>query len=248
MLENFIIGFHEAVSWHSLFLMSLGAVWGFIGGALPGINASTAMALILPLTWTMRPSGALMMLAAVYVTAEYSGSVPAILIHTPGTSSAVVTTFDGYPMQQQGKGAKALSISLFSGFTGQIMANIMLIALVLPLSHFALAFGPPEFFALALFGLTLVASLGEKSVLKALISGTLGVAFATVGLDPFNGTVRYGFGVLATALLFRLSKWHLSRSSLFSQRPTLRLEADYYRRHEPAAGGPPRDPVEEDAP
>jgi putative tricarboxylic transport membrane protein len=195
MIENMILGFREAFSWQGMGLMFLGSVWGFIGGALPGVQASTAMALILPLTWTMPPGGALMMLAAVYVSAEYSGSVPAILIRTPGTSAALVTTFDGYPLHQQGKGGKALSISLFGGGIGQIIGNILLVAMVLPLSRVALAFGPPEFFALAIFGLTLVASLGEKSVSKALISGALGVAFATIGLDPLSGTVRFTFGV-----------------------------------------------------
>jgi len=153
------------------------------------------MALILPLTWSMPPGGALMMLAAVYVSAEYSHSVPAILIRTPGTSAALVTTFDGYPLHQQGKGGKALSISLYGGFVGQLIGNALLIVMVIPLSRIALAFGPPEFFALAVFGLTLVSSLGEKSVIKALVSAALGVAFATVGLDPLSGTLRFGFGV-----------------------------------------------------
>ncbi len=194
MFENLIIGFNEAFSWQGLGLMLLGSVWGFIGGALPGIQASTAMALILPLTWSMPPGGALMMLAAVYVSAEYSGSVPAILIRTPGTSAALATTFDGYPLHQQGKSGKALSVSLFGGFIGQIVGNVLLIAMVLPLSRVALAFGPPEFFALAMLGLALVASLGEKSVIKSLISAAIGVAFATVGIDPFTGTVRFAFG------------------------------------------------------
>ncbi|MDF1592492.1 MAG: tripartite tricarboxylate transporter permease [Desulfobacterales bacterium] len=195
MVENLLLGFREAISWQSLGLMVLGSVWGFIGGALPGIQASTAMALILPLTWSMPPSGALMMLAAIYVSAEYSHSVPAILIRTPGTSAALVTTFDGYPLHQQGKGGKALSISLYGGFVGQLIGNSLLIVMVIPLSRIALAFGPPEFFALAVFGLTLVSSLGEKSVIKALVSSALGVAFATVGLDPLSGTLRFGFGV-----------------------------------------------------
>lgn len=195
MVENLMLGFREAISWQSLGLMVLGSIWGFIGGALPGIQASTAMALILPLTWSMPPSGALMMLAAIYVSAEYSHSVPAILIRTPGTSAALVTTFDGYPLHQQGKGGKALSISLYGGFVGQLIGNSLLIVMVIPLSHVALAFGPPEFFALAVFGLTLVSSLGEKSVIKALVSAALGVAFATVGLDPLSGTLRFGFGV-----------------------------------------------------
>jgi len=195
MIENLILGFNEAVSWQSLGLMLLGSVWGFIGGALPGIQASTAMALILPLTWSMSPGGALMMLAAVYVSAEYSHSVPAILIRTPGTSAALVTTFDGYPLHKQGKGGKALSISLYGGFVGQLIGNGLLIVMVIPLSRIALAFGPAAFFALAVFGLTLVASLGDKSVIKALFSAAIGVAFATVGLDPLTGTVRFAFGV-----------------------------------------------------
>ena len=111
MWGDLLIGLQEALTWQNMGLMFLGTVWGFIGGALPGIQASTAMALILPITWGMSPSGALMMLAAVYVSAEYSHSIPAILIRTPGTSAAVVTTFDGYPLQQQGKGGKALSVS-----------------------------------------------------------------------------------------------------------------------------------------
>ena len=178
MWGDLLIGLQEALTWQHLGLMFLGTVWGFIGGALPGIQASTAMALILPITWGMSPSGALMMLAAVYVSAEYSHSVPAILIRTPGTSAAVVTTFDGYPLQQQGKGGKALSVSLYGGFIGQIIGTVLLIALVLPLSTWALSFGPPEFFALGVFGLTLVASLGDKNVVKALMSGCFGIMIA----------------------------------------------------------------------
>jgi len=143
MWGDLLIGLQEALTWQNLGLMFLGTVWGFIGGALPGIQASTAMALILPITWGMPPSGALMMLAAVYVSAEYSHSVPAILIRTPGTSAAVVTTFDGYPLQQQGKGGKALSASLYGGFIGQIIGTVFLIALVLPLSNLSLSLGPP---------------------------------------------------------------------------------------------------------
>lgn len=193
--ENLLIGIQEAFTWKNLGLMFLGTVWGFIGGALPGIQASTALALILPITWSMSPSGAFMMLAAVYVSAEYSHSVPAILIRTPGTSAAVVTTFDGYPLHQQGKGGKALSVSLYGGFIGQIIGTILLIALVIPLSRWALSFGPSEFFALAIFGLTLVASLGEKHIIKALMSGCFGVIIATVGFDLFTGTVRFSFGI-----------------------------------------------------
>ncbi|HEX7127603.1 MAG TPA: tripartite tricarboxylate transporter permease [Thermodesulfobacteriota bacterium] len=194
MWDNLALGIQEALTWQSLGLMLLGTVWGFIGGALPGIQASTAMALVLPLTWGMPPAGALMMLAAVYVAAEYSGSVPAILIKTPGTSAAVVTTFDGYALQLQGKGGKALSVSLYGGFIGGIIGNVMLIALVLPLSRVALSFGPAEYFAFACLGLALVSSLGGKSVIKGLASATFGVMAATVGIDPFTGTARFTFG------------------------------------------------------
>jgi len=194
MWANLLIGLQEALTWKNLGLMFLGTIWGFIGGALPGIQASTAMALILPFTFAMEPGGALMMLAAVYVSAEYSHSVPAILINTPGTSAAVVTTFDGYPLQQQGKGGKALSVSLYGGFIGQIIGTILLIALVIPLSNWALSFGPAEFFALGIFGLTLVASLGGGNIIKALMSGCFGLMIATVGFDLFTGSVRFTFG------------------------------------------------------
>jgi putative tricarboxylic transport membrane protein len=194
MWEHLLLGFREAFGWQSLGLMFLGTIWGFIGGALPGIQASTAMALILPLTWGMPPAGALMMLAAVYVAAEYSGSVPAILIKTPGTSAAVATTFDGYALQLKGQGGKALSVSLYGGFIGGIIGNVLLILLVLPLSRVALAFGPPEFFAFACLGLALASSLGGSSVVRGLMSATLGVMVATVGIDPFTGTARFTFG------------------------------------------------------
>src|SRR5690606_5618161 len=135
MWDALVIGIREAFSWQSLALMGLGTVWGFVGGALPGIQASTAMALILPLTFGMPPAGALMMLAAVYVAAEYSGSVPAILIRTPGTSAAVMTALDGYPLQQQGQGGKALSVSLYSGFIAGVIGNVLLILMVVPLAR-----------------------------------------------------------------------------------------------------------------
>lgn len=195
MWESLLLGFQEALTLQSLGLMLLGTAWGFLGGALPGIQASTAMALILPLTWGMPPAGALMMLAAVYVAAEYSGSVPAILIRTPGTSASVMTTFDGYALQQQGLGGKALSVSLYGGFVGGLIGNVMLILMVVPLARVALTFGPPEFFAFACFGLALVASLGSGSVIRALVSAVLGVALASVGLDPFTGSPRFSFGI-----------------------------------------------------
>src|SRR3954470_14932861 len=135
----------------------LGVLWGIFGGALPGISPSIAMALLLPLTYGMEPITAIVLLASVYIGAEYGGSIPAILIRTPGTNSAAATVIDGYELNRQGRAGEALGISLMSGVVGSLFGLAMLVLLTEPLSWVALAFKPTSYFGLGILGLSVIA-------------------------------------------------------------------------------------------
>lgn len=171
-----------------------GVLWGILGGALPGISPSIAMALLLPFTYGMEPIPAIVLLASVYVGAEYGGSIPAILIRTPGTNSAAATTLDGYEMARQGKGGEALGISLISGLVGGLFGLVVLVLATEPLARVALAFTPAAYFGLAVLGLSVIASLAGGSLTKGLIAAALGLMVATVGTDPVSGVPRFTFG------------------------------------------------------
>jgi putative tricarboxylic transport membrane protein len=170
-----------------------GVLWGIIGGALPGISPSIAMALLLPFTFGMDPATAIIMLASVYVGAEYGGSIPAILIRTPGTNSAAATVLDGFEMNRQGRGGEALGISLISGLVGGLFGLAVLVVATGPLARFALSFTPPAYFALGVLGLSVIAGLSGKSLLKGLFAGLLGFMMATIGTDPVSGVTRFTF-------------------------------------------------------
>jgi putative tricarboxylic transport membrane protein len=171
-----------------------GCLWGIFGGALPGISPSIAMALLLPLTYGMEPVAAIVLLASVYVGAEYGGSIPAILIRTPGTNAAAATTIDGYEMARQGKAGEALGISLMAGLIGGLFGLAVLVLATEPLAEVALAFTPMAYFALAVLGLSVIASLSGGSLLKGIIGACLGLLVATVGTDPVSGVPRFTFG------------------------------------------------------
>ena len=170
-----------------------GVAWGILGGALPGISPSITMALLLPFTYGMDPAVAIVMLAATYVGAEYGGSIPAILIRTPGTNAAAATVIDGYMMKQQGKAGEALGISLYSGFVGGLAGLAVLVLLTERLSSVALAFTPPAYFALGILGLSVIASLSRESLVKGLMAGVLGLMISTIGTDPVTGMSRFTF-------------------------------------------------------
>ncbi|KXF74887.1 hypothetical protein ATN84_21950 [Paramesorhizobium deserti] len=172
----------------------IGVTCGILGGALPGISPSITMALLLPFTYAMQPVDAIVMLAATYIGAEYGGSVPAILIRTPGTNAAAATVLDGYAMNRQGKAGLALGISLYSGFLGSIFGLLLLIMLSEPLANLALAFSPPAYFALGILGLSVIATLSGDSMLKGLIAALFGLMIATIGTDPVTGSNRFTFG------------------------------------------------------
>ncbi len=171
-----------------------GVIWGILGGALPGISPSITMALLLPFTYGMAPTTAVVLLASTYVGAEYGGSIPAILIGTPGTNAAAATVVDGYMMKQQGKGGEALGISLYSGFVGGLFGLLVLVGLTERLSSVALAFTPSSYFALGVLGLSVIATLSGTSLVTGLIAGVLGLMISTVGTDPVTGLNRFTFG------------------------------------------------------
>lgn len=193
-MDGFIHALSAVTSWQIILAAGGGVLWGILGGALPGISPSIAMALLLPFTYDMSPLMALVMLGSVYIGAEYGGSIPAILIRTPGTNAAAATVIDGYVMHQQGRGGVALGLSLTGGTIGGLFGLILLATLTKPLSDLALMFTPPAYFALGLLGLSIIASVSEGSMVKGLIAGVLGLMLATVGTDPLSGVTRFTFG------------------------------------------------------
>jgi putative tricarboxylic transport membrane protein len=177
----------------AVFAAFFGVAWGIIGGALPGISPSITMALLLPFTYDMDPIPAIVLLASTYVGAEYGGSIPAILIRTPGTNAAAATSIDGYEMMKQGRGGEALGISLVSGVVGGAFGLIFLIVFTEPLARLALAFSFTAYFALGILGLSVIASLSGESLIKGLMAGVVGLMIATVGTDPLSGVGRFTF-------------------------------------------------------
>ncbi|WP_341908596.1 tripartite tricarboxylate transporter permease [Polaromonas sp. YR568] len=171
-----------------------GVLWGILGGALPGISPSIAMALLLPFTVGMDPTIAIVLLASVYVGAEYGGSIPAILIRTPGTNSASATVIDGYEMARQGRAGEALGISLMSGMWGGLFGLLVLVLATESLAKVALAFTPAAYFSLGILGLSVIAGLSGGSLLRGLITACIGLMIAFIGSDPVSGVPRFTFG------------------------------------------------------
>lgn len=171
-----------------------GVLWGILGGALPGISPSIAMALLLPFTVSLPPMIAIVLLASVYVGAEYGGSIPAILIRTPGTNSASATVIDGFEMSRQGKAGEALGISLMSGLVGGLFGLVVLVLATESLAKVALAFTPAAYFSLGVLGLSVIASLSGGTLLKGLIAACVGLMIAFIGSDPVSGVSRFTFG------------------------------------------------------
>ncbi len=167
---------------------------GLVVGFLPGLTANMAIALLLPVTFVMPPTPALLLLVSVYASAIYAGSFSAILLHTPGTSASAATVLDGFPLTRRGQSNRALRIATFSSMVGGAASALCLLFLAPPLSRISLWFGPAEYFFLALFGLSVIGSLSTGGVAKGLLSGALGLLFSTVGLDLDSGYPRFCFG------------------------------------------------------
>jgi putative tricarboxylic transport membrane protein len=192
-MDGFQIAVAAAFSFPVFSAALAGVAWGIIGGALPGLSASITMALLLPFTYGMDPTVAITLLASTYVGAEYGGSIPAILIRTPGTGAAAATVADGYAMHLKGRGDEALGLSLAAGVVGGLIGMIVLVFLTSPLAKAALLFTPPSYFALAVLGLSIVASVSEGTVIRGLIAACIGLAIATIGSDPMTAIPRFTF-------------------------------------------------------
>lgn len=187
---NFLL----ALTPFNLALALFGVVAGTIIGSIPGLTATMAVAVLVPITFSMEPASALILLGAIYTGAIYGGAYAAILLNTPGTPSAIATTFDGYPMAKKGKGDLAVALACFASVFGGMVGALALLFLAPPLSKVALAFGPIEYFWLSIFGLSLIASLSNGNLLKGLIGGAFGMILSTVGVAEISADIRLTFG------------------------------------------------------
>ncbi|WP_336037208.1 tripartite tricarboxylate transporter permease [Halobacterium yunchengense] len=178
-----------------LLLILVGVFIGIIMGSIPGMTATMTVGVLVSFTFGMQPTEGMMLLLGIYGGALYAGSIPAILIRTPGTPSAAATIFDGFPMAQQGRAGKAIGIATVASFVGGAVSVVLLTFIAPQIAQFALEFRSPEYFALAFFGLTIIASVSGDSVVKGMITGLMGMLIATVGLDPTTGFPRFTFDI-----------------------------------------------------
>jgi len=195
ILANLGEGFSLVLGWKPILVIAVGVALGIVTGAMPGLSPSMGVALLVPFTFTMSPHLALILLVSIYIAANYGGSITAVTINAPGTASAVVTSFDGYPLTQQGKPGMGLGISLVSSTAGGVIGTLILIFFSAPLAAFAIKCHPAEYFALAIFGLTTVASLAGRHWAKAFVTVVLGLLLNTIGVDPISGVSRFTFGI-----------------------------------------------------
>jgi len=197
MSENIITAFQLLFQFETILALFVGVVGGMVIGALPGFSASMGVALLIPITFGMNPVAGLVMLTAVYTSAIYGGSITATLCHTPGTPASAATAIDGYQLTLKGRGMEAVGVGTIASMIGGVVGALALIFIAPPLGLFSLRFSALEFFMLAIFGLTIIASLAGESIVKGLFSGILGLFFGTIGLDLFTGVPRFTFGVIA---------------------------------------------------
>jgi len=183
-----------ALTFVNILLALGGVIAGTVIGSLPGLTATMAVAVLVPITFSMEPSSALILMGAIYTGAIYGGAYSAILLNTPGTPSAIATTFDGFPMAKKGHGDLAITLACLASVTGGLVGATFLLFLSPPLADVALAFGPVEYFWLAIFGLTLISALSEGNLLKGLIGACFGLLLACVGIAEISADVRFTFG------------------------------------------------------
>ncbi|MFJ4172138.1 tripartite tricarboxylate transporter permease [Paenarthrobacter sp. NPDC089714] len=193
-LNELLGGFAAAMTWQNLIFAFLGCLLGTIIGVLPGIGPVAGVALLIPLTMNLDATGAIIMLCAIFYGTAYGGTITSVLLNTPGEAASAITTIDGYAMTKIGKAGAALTIAAVGSFVGGTIATLGLVAAAKPLGEMGLLVGPPEFFALMVVGISLLVALAGKSMVKALISGALGLLISMVGIDPVAGAPRFTFG------------------------------------------------------
>lgn len=189
MIDSFIAMLHPSI----LLFLTLGVMVGMIVGALPGLSATMAIAILTPLTFWLAPEQGFAVLIGIYNSAIFAGGISAILINTPGTPASIASSFDGYSMTRQGKGGLALGINVIYSVLGGLISTVVLAVFSFPLANLAMKFGAAEYFSLAIFGLALMASVSGAAPLKGLIMGLFGMVLATIGMDPISGVQRFTF-------------------------------------------------------
>ena len=193
-LSYLIDGFISVGSGYNILYCTIGVVFGMLVGVLPGLGPTAGTAILLPLTFAMTPTESIIMFAGIYYGAMYGGTITSVLINTPGETASVITCLDGHPLSQKGRAGAALGVAAIGSFIGGLIALFGLILIGPLLASQALKFGPPEFLCLILMGLSLVICLLGRSVVMGLMSAVFGLIISTIGVDPFNGTIRYAFG------------------------------------------------------
>ncbi len=194
-LTQLMHGFETALSGMNLLYCLIGVTIGMLVGVLPGIGPTTGIAVLIPITFSMEPVSAIIMLSGIYYGAMYGGTITSVLINTPGEAASVITCLDGHPMAKQGRAGAALGVAGLGSFIGGTFAMIGLVFSGPPIAEMALKFGPPEFFGLMSMGLMLVIGLMGQSLVKGMISAVMGLCLAFIGLDPVSGAIRFTFGV-----------------------------------------------------
>ena len=195
IVNDLLFGFSVALTPQNLLFAFIGALVGTVIGALPGIGPSSAIAILLPVTFGMSPVTAIIMLAGIYYGAQYGGTITSVLINTPGESSSVMTTLDGYQMALKGRAGAALGMAAIASFIAGTIGVVALMLAAPPIADWAVTFGPPENFAFMVLGLTTVGGLSGSSQLKALLMAVVGLLLGTIGIDPLLGSPRFTFGI-----------------------------------------------------
>jgi len=199
MVWELLNAFQSLLTLENFAAMAFGTLAGVVIGALPGLTTTIGLAVLIPLTFGINPMVALGLMAGIYNGSMYGGAIPAILLNIPGMPAAIATTFDGYPLAQSGKSALALRIACYSSALGGLVSALALLLLAPLLAQVTLAFGPAEYFWVALFGLASISVLLGDDPIKGLISATLGLLIASVGMDTLTGRMRFTFGQLELA-------------------------------------------------
>ena len=195
MLDNILLGFATVGTIPAITAIAVGVILGILVGVMPGLSASTGVALMVPFTYTLSPVASMLLLVSIYMAGEYGGSITSIAIGTPGTPAAAATLFDGYELTKKGEPGMALGTSVVASSIGGVIGACVLLTFSEPLARVAISFGAAEYFALAVFGLTIISSMSGDNLLKGFIAMLIGLLLKTVGLDPFTGGERFTFGV-----------------------------------------------------
>jgi len=196
MFEQMIAGLLISLRPDVLGVMIVGIMMGIVVGALPGLTAAMAVAVLLPVAFFVEPVLGIPFLLAITKGAIFGGSIPAILLNTPGTGAAAATVLDGYPLARKGKARKALEMALYSSTIGDTFSDFVTIFVAGAFATIALLVGPPEYFALFLFSFSIISCVTGRSVVRGLMAAALGLFFSSIGLDPLSGVARFTFGSL----------------------------------------------------